>query len=85
MQELSPSLYQPEFASWKEDSISITTSGQVGQQLNSKSKQNLRKASSRGNIHLPAPHDAADAIYRYGEDDGAVVLCWDAVQGLKVS
>ena len=59
----------------KEVIISFTTSGQVGQQFNAQSKQNLKNASSRVYIHLPAPHDAADDIYRYGEDDGAVVLC----------
>ena len=43
------------------------------------------QAISREYIDLPAPHDGADDIYRYGEDDGAVVLCGDAVQGLKVA
>ena len=35
-----------------------------------------------GCVYLPGPHDGADHIYGHGEDDGAVVLRWDAVQGL---
>ena len=30
-------------------------------------------------------HEVGHDVYRYGEDDGAVVLCRDTVQSLEIS
>ena len=34
---------------------------------------------------FPLSHDTTENVHRYGEDDGAVVLCRDAVQGLEIT
>ena len=40
---------------------------------------------ARAGTHLLASHHCGDHVDRYGEDDGAVVLGGDAVEGLQVS
>ena len=36
-------------------------------------------------FYMIVSHDIAEDVYRDGKDDGAVVFCRDAAQGLKIT